>query len=87
MLIPTLASILILAGAVWLIIIAVQTGQSTGEKVLWALVNLLCQPLGGIIFYVMKRQGLVPLLMVIAGWLVMVLSGGMNAFTNMAPTP
>lgn len=87
MLIPTLASILILAGAVWLIIIAVQTGQSTGEKVLWALVNLLCQPLGGIIFYVMKRQGLVPLLMVIAGWLVMVLSGGMAAFTNMAPMP
>jgi len=82
MLIPTLASILILAGAVWLIVIAVQTGQSTGEKVLWALVNLLCQPLGGIIFYVMKRQGLVPLLMVIAGWLVMVLSGGMSAFTN-----
>lgn len=87
MLIPTLASILILAGAVWLIIIAVQTGQTTGEKVLWALVNLLCQPLGGIIFYVMKRQGLVPLLMVIAGWLVMVLSGGMNAFTNMGTMP
>lgn len=87
MLIPTLASILILAGAVWLIIIAVQTGQSTGEKVLWALVNLLCQPLGGIIFYVMKRQGLVPLLMVIAGWLVMVLSGGMNAFSNMGAMP
>ena len=87
MLIPTLASLLILAGAIWLIIIAVQTGQSTGEKVLWALVNLLCQPLGGIIFYVMKRQGLVPLLMVIAGWLVMVLSGGMNAFTNMGAMP
>jgi len=56
-----------LIGAIWLIIIAVQTGQTTGEKVLWALVNFFCQPIGGIIFYFMKRQGLIPLILVIIG--------------------
>ena len=38
-----------------------------GEKVIWALVNFFCQPLGGIIFYVMKKQGLIPLILVIIG--------------------
>ena len=47
--------------------IAVQTGKTTGEKVIWALVNFFCQPLGGIIFFVMKREGLVPLILVIIG--------------------
>ena len=87
MLLPGLGSILILVGAIWLIVIAIQTGQTTGEKVIWALVNFLCQPLGGIIFYVVKRQGLVPLLLVIAGWLIMVLGGGLTAFSNMGAMP
>ena len=63
----SLGSILLLAGTIWLIVIAIQTGQSTGEKVIWALVNFFCQPLGGIIFYVLKKQGLVPLILVIIG--------------------
>ena len=62
-----IGSLLILIGAIWLIIISIQTGQTTGEKVLWAAVNFLCQPIGGIIFYIVKRQGLVPLLLVIVG--------------------
>ncbi|HEX8565399.1 MAG TPA: hypothetical protein VGB02_11660 [Pyrinomonadaceae bacterium] len=62
--------LLMLVGAIWLIIISIQTGQSTGEKVLWAAVNFLCQPLGGIIFYIIKRQGLVPLILVIIGFLL-----------------
>ena len=62
--------LLMLVGAIWLIIISIQTGQSTGEKVLWAAVNFLCQPLGGIIFYIMKKQGLVPLILVIIGFLL-----------------
>jgi hypothetical protein len=63
----SLGSILLLAGTIWLIVIAIQTGQSTGEKVIWALVNFFCQPLGGIIFYILKKQGLVPLILVIIG--------------------
>ena len=58
MLFTGLGSILLLVGAIWLIVIAVQTGKTTGEKVIWALVNFFCQPLGGIIFFVMKRKAL-----------------------------
>lgn len=67
MLYSGLGSLLVLVGAIWLIVISIQTGQTTGEKVIWALVNFLCQPIGGIVFYIMKRQGLVPLILVIIG--------------------
>jgi cytochrome c oxidase assembly factor CtaG len=67
MLFASLGGLLVLVGAIWLIVIAIQTGESTGEKVLWAVVNFLCQPLGGIIFYIVKRQGLIPLILVIVG--------------------
>lgn len=79
-----LGAILLLVGTIWLVIIAIQTGQTTGEKVIWALVNFLCQPLGGIIFYVMKRQGLIPLILVIIGAIIAgvgnysMMSGAMN---------
>lgn len=80
-----LASILMLVGTIWLVVTAIQTGGTTGEKVLWAIVNLLCQPLGGIIFYIVKRAGLVPLLLVIIGWVIFFLGGGMAAYQNMVP--
>ncbi|MFZ1700443.1 MAG: hypothetical protein WBO10_15895 [Pyrinomonadaceae bacterium] len=67
MLFAGLGALLMFVGAIWLIVIAIQTGQTTGDKVLWALVNFLCQPLGGIIFFAVKRQGLVPLILVIVG--------------------
>lgn len=67
MLFLSLGSLLWLIGTIWLIVIAIQTGTTTGEKVIWALVNFFCQPLGGIIFYVMRKQGLVPLILVIIG--------------------
>lgn len=70
--------VLVLVGTIWLVVTAVQTGADTKDKVIWGLVNFFCQPLGGIIFYVMKKQGMVPLLLVIAGWIVMVVGGGMN---------
>jgi hypothetical protein len=62
-----LGGLLLFVGAVWLIVVAVQTGQTTGDKVIWALVNFFCQPLGGIIFYFVKKQGLVPMLLVVLG--------------------
>ena len=67
MLFASLGGLLVFVGAIWLIVIAVQTGQTTGDKVIWALVNFLCQPLGGIVFYIVKRQGLVPLIIVLIG--------------------
>ncbi len=80
-----LASILMLVGTIWLVVTAIQTGQTTGEKVLWAIVNLLCQPLGGIIFFIVKRQGMVPLILVLIGWAIFVFGGGMAAMQNMSP--
>jgi acetyl-CoA carboxylase carboxyltransferase component len=62
-----LGSLLLLVGAIWLIVIAIQTGKTTGEKVLWALVNFLCQPLGGIVFFIVTKQGMIPLILVIIG--------------------
>lgn len=70
MLFFSLGGILLLVGTIWLIVIAIQTGQTTGEKVIWALVNFFCQPVGGIIFYIMRRQGLIPLILVIIGALL-----------------
>lgn len=77
--------VLLVVGTIWLVVVAIQTSVETKDKVIWGLVNFFCQPLGGIIFYVMRKQGLIPLLLVIAGWIIMVVGGGMAAFTNMAP--
>jgi hypothetical protein len=83
--IAILGWVLLVVGTLWLVVTAIQTSVETKDKVIWGLVNFFCQPLGGIIFYVMKKQGLIPLLLVIAGWIIMIVGGGMSAFTNMAP--
>ncbi len=76
--------VLVLVGTIWLVVTAIQTGADTKDKVIWGLVNFFCQPLGGIIFYVLKKQGMIPLLLVIAGWIIMVVGGGMNfSFGNL----
>jgi len=64
-----LGGLLMFIGTIWLIVIAVQTGKSNGEKALWAVVNLLCQPIGGIVFFIVKKQGMIPLILVIIGWI------------------
>ena len=74
-----LGFLLLLVGAIWLIVIAIQTGETTGEKVIWALVNFLCQPLGGIIFFIVKKQGLIPLILVIVGAIL----GGIGNYSMM----
>ncbi len=58
---------MVFVGAIWLVVLSIQTGKSTGDKALWAIVNFVCQPIGGIAFFIVKKAGLVPLLMVIAG--------------------
>jgi hypothetical protein len=77
--------VLILAGTIWLVVTAIQVGSTTGEKALWGIVNFFCQPLGGIIFYIVKKQGLYPLLLVIIGWVLMMFGGGMAAFSGTYP--
>lgn len=84
-----LGGILLLVGVIWMVVVAIQTGQTTGEKVIWALVCFLCSPLGSIIFFVVKRQGLIPLLLQIAGFIIMFVGGGFNYSANfgMPATP
>lgn len=86
MLFSGLGGLLILIGTIWLIVISIQTGQTTGEKVIWALVNFLCQPIGGIVFYIMRRQGLVPLILVIIG-VVLAGMGNYSMFNEMMNQP
>ncbi len=83
--IAILGWVLMLVGTLWLVVTAIQTSAETQEKVIWGLVNFFCQPIGGIVFYVMKKQGLVPLLLVIAGWIIMIFGGGMAMFRGMTP--
>ena len=77
-----LGYILLLVGVIWMVVVAIQTGQTTGEKVIWALVCFFCSPLGSIIFYVMKKQGMVPLLLQIVGFIIMFVGGGLSAYTG-----
>lgn len=63
-------------GSVWFIILSIKTGKSNGEKALWAIVSLICQPIGGLVFYIVKRVGLIPLILVIIGAILMVISYG-----------
>jgi hypothetical protein len=67
MLFAGLGGLLMLIGTIWFIVLAIQTGETTGEKALWAIVNFFCQPIGGIVFFIMKKVGLVPLILVIIG--------------------
>lgn len=87
MLFASLGGLLILIGSVWLIVIAIQTGQTTGEKVIWALVNFFCQPIGGIVFYIIKKQGLIPLILVIIGVILAGVGNYSMMSTMMQGTP
>jgi len=67
-----------------MVVVAIQTGQTTGEKAIWGLVCFFCSPLGSIIFFVMKKQGMVPLLLQIAGFILTLVGGGFNySFGNL----
>ena len=82
-----LGLVLFLAGVIWLIVVSIQTGTTTGEKIIWAVVNFICQPLGGIIFYIVRRQGLVPLILVLIGWILLMFSNyrTMSGMMNQPP--
>ena len=74
-----IGALLMLICVVWFVILSFQTGRSTGEKVIWAVVNFLFQPLAGIIFYFVKGAGLIPMILGIIG----VIFYGYGFFTSM----
>jgi hypothetical protein len=72
-------ALLMLISIVWFIILSFQTGGSTGEKVIWAIVNFLFQPIAGIIFFFVKKAGLIPMILGIIG----VVFYGYGVFTSL----
>jgi len=74
-----LGALLMLICVVWFIILSIQLGGSTGAKVVWAIVNFLFQPIAGIIFYFVKKAGLIPMILGIIGAILY----GYGAFTSM----
>lgn len=65
-------------GLIWMVVTAIQTGKDTSEKAIWGLVCFFCSPLGSIIFFIVKKQGMIPLIMMIAGFIVMIAGGGFS---------
>ena len=63
---------------------AIQTGTTTGEKALWGIVISFVAA-RRIICYIVK-SGSLPLLLVIAGWVLMMVGGGTAAFSGAYPT-
>ena len=75
-------------GLIWMVVTAVQTGKDTTEKLIWGLVCFFCSPIGAIVFFVIKKQGMVPLILMILGLVVMIAGGGFNfSVGNMPSTP
>jgi len=74
--------LIMVIGIIWMIVTAIQTGETTGEKALWGLVCFFCGILGGIIFFAVKRKGLYPLILEIVGFVLMFLGGGLAAYTG-----
>lgn len=84
-----LGYLLMFVGWVWMIVIAVQTGKDTADKAIWALVNFFCGVLGGIIFFIVKKQGRNALLLEVAGVVLIiaatVIGGGQASFNVGTP--
>jgi hypothetical protein len=61
-----------LLGSIWFIFLSISTGKSLLEKLIWSVVSLFCQPVGGLIFYFIKKNGFFPLLFVLVGAILMI---------------
>lgn len=73
-----IGALLMLICVIWFVVLSFQTGGSTGEKVIWAIVNFFFQPIAGIIFFFVKKAGLIPMILGIIG----VLFYGYGWFTS-----
>jgi hypothetical protein len=68
--------LLVFVGTIWLAVLGFLTGRTVAEKIIWAVVNLVLEPLGGIVFFIVKRAGLIPLILVIVGTVLMLIAYG-----------
>lgn len=74
-----LGGLLMLICVIWFVVLSIQTGTTTGEKVIWAVVNFFFQPIAGIVFFFVKKQGLIPMILGIIGMVFY----GYGLFTSM----
>ena len=65
-----IGALLMLVCVIWFVVLSFQMGGSTGEKVVWAIVKFFFQPIAGIIFFFVKKAGLVPMILGIIGVLL-----------------
>ena len=65
-----IGALLMLVCVIWFVVLSFQMGGSTGEKVVWAIVNFFFQPIAGIIFFFVKKAGLIPMILGIIGVLI-----------------
>ncbi len=72
--------LLSLIGSIWFIILSIQTGKTRFGKILWSVVSLFFQPVGGLVFYFVNKTGFFPLIFVLIGVILMV-SGAFSDLT------
>jgi hypothetical protein len=70
--------LLMLIGAIWMICLAVTGEPTTGGKVIWAIAIFLTGPLAGTIYFLVKKIGMVPLILM---WIA-ILFYGFSIFTS-----
>lgn len=73
-----IGALLLLVGAIWMIVVAVQSENSTAAKLIWGLLIFFTGPFAGTIFFLIKKAGLVPLILM---WIA-VLVYGAGIFTG-----
>lgn len=69
--------LLALIGWIWLVIVGFQVGG-----VLWGILNILLQPITGLIFCIVKKAGWIPFILMIVGVVLAVGSGGAAGIGN-----
>ncbi|MEZ5427235.1 MAG: hypothetical protein R2747_13280 [Pyrinomonadaceae bacterium] len=67
-LITLIGLLIVFVGIVWLIVPSFRLGHSTTEKIVWSGTNLIFQPLARMIFFIVKRAGSIPLILVLIGF-------------------
>lgn len=75
-----LGALLMLIGAIWMIYLAVTTETTTASKAVWGILIFFFGPFAGTVYFLMKKVGLVPLILM---WIA-VLVYGYGAFTSVS---
>lgn len=59
----------------WFVYLSFQNNAKSYSKILWTIASLLFQPIAGILFFFVKKVGLIPMILAIIATLFYGLSG------------